>query len=178
MEVKSDESRFDSALTVVFPLAIIYGLFWLIYGSDIDTPFRWLMFFLSPLFVVVVGILSYLPVVGIFSLAMYTEKKKEEYRARLDREVETFMECGDLELAHRLACIARDKAKADFDSWINAEPSLFERWLNGKKHKKPGWFRALGLRARRYQQAYQDRLYVADKVRQAIIRQQLNRQFS
>jgi hypothetical protein len=77
-----------------------------------------------------------------------------------------------------LACIARDKAKADFDSWINAEPSLFERWLNGKKHKKPGWFRALGLRARRYQQAYQDRLYVADKVRQAIIRQQLNRQFS
>jgi hypothetical protein len=182
MEVKSDDSRLDSVLTVVVPLAIIYGGAWLIYGSDIDTPFRWLMFLLSPLIAVVIGILSFVPLVGMLSVAIYAQKKKDKHRAGLDREVETFIEGGDLELASRLACIARDKAEMDFNEWMNTEPSLFETWLNKcfkpNRYKKPGWLRAMGFRARRYQRAYEDRWYVAEKVGQALMRKQINRQFS
>ena len=182
MKLKSDDSRFDVVLTVVVPLAIIYGGAWVIYGSDIDTPFRWLVFLLSPLIAMVIGILSYVPLVGIFSVAIYAQRKKGEHRARLDREVETFIEGGDLELASRLACIARDKAETDFNEWMNAEPSLFEtclnKWFKPNRHRKPGWFRAMGFRARRYQHAYEDRWYVAEKVGQALMRKQLNRQFS
>lgn len=180
--VKSDKNRLDSVLTVVLPLAIVYGIFWVIYGSEINTPLRWLMFLLSPVMVVVVGILGYVPLVGIWSVLIFTQRKKDEHRAQLDKEVETFIEGGDPESAHRLACIAREKAKADLDSWMNAEPSLLETWLNKwfkrNRHKKPGWLRALGFRARRYQQAYADRWYVAEKVGQALILNQVNRKLS
>lgn len=130
---------------------------------------------------VVVGILSYVPLVGILSAAIFTQKKKDEHRARLDREVEVFIEGGDLELAHRLACIARDKAETDYNAWMNVEPSLLEtclnKWFKRNRYKKPGWLRALGFRAKRYQQAYGDRWYVAEKVGQALILKQLHRPF-
>ena len=180
--MKSDESRLDSVLTVVVMLAIVYGIVWVVDGDNLNTPFKWLIFLLSPLLFAVAVALSYVPIVGIVCLGMHMRRKKEEHTAQLDREVETFIEGGDLELARRLACIASDKAKADLDSWMNAEPSLLEIWLNKwfkrNRDKKPGWLRALGFRARRYQQAYEDRWYVAEKVGQALMRKQLNRQFS
>lgn len=109
----------------------IYLLAWIAWGSTIETPLHWVAFLLSPAIVVALFFLGYSPIFVLAWLGMRQDEQKRLRYADLDREIAVGARSKDLELAYRMACLAAEKAEADFRAWRQAQPGLLESWLYG-----------------------------------------------